>query len=132
MLYQMHNITIENNKIIEIIIVLFVQLILSILECNFLKTGYISFCRLCFLMKGMQSRCLSIYVKIDAYFNRKGSFSKSKQCGFILNYKCKQMWLFANVFFKSPSLDVNITTKLFSSGKVKMCVKKVKDILYIY
>lgn len=74
----MHNITIKNNKIIEIIIVLFVQLILSILECNFLKTGYISFCRLCFLMKGMQSRCLSIYVKIDAYFNRKGSFSKSK------------------------------------------------------
>lgn len=32
-------------------------------------------------MKGMQSRYLSIYVKINAYFNWKDSFFLSKQCG---------------------------------------------------
>lgn len=42
------------------------------------------------------------------------------------------MWFFVNVFFKSLFFDVNIIIKLFSSGKVILCVKNVKDIVYIY
>lgn len=98
---------------------------------HFLKPGYIHLCRPCFLTEGMQSRYLSIYVKIDTYFNWKGSFSPIKVMRFYFKVQM-QANATLHMFKSNPSLDVYIGTKLFSSSEDKMCLKIVKDILYMY